>query len=185
MPRFPPVSVLFCDIRLRWRAHRIKPTANVDPAVAFPTEVASSRCTDRSGGPFEQGRFCVAASDREPVARAAGDLTHRLRIYIPENELLSLHCLVAPFSRHGFRPGNLNTETWAIPMATRSQAPKASPDLRTALQPFLTLKGLFRRPNIGRKCLVSLKRARCNLAFTVPTGTPKIRATSLTGNPCT
>ena len=95
VPRFPPVSVLFCDIRLRWRAHRIKPTANVDPAVAFPTEVASSRCTDRSGGPFEQGRFCVAASDREPVARAAGDLTHRFRIYIPENELLSLHCLVA------------------------------------------------------------------------------------------
>ena len=32
---------LFCEVRFRWRAHRIKPSADIDPGVGFPTEVAS------------------------------------------------------------------------------------------------------------------------------------------------
>ena len=66
---------LFCDIRFRWRAHRIKPSADIDSGVGFPTEVTGSRCASRCGLPFEHWKFCVAAPDHEPVIRAAGDVT--------------------------------------------------------------------------------------------------------------
>jgi hypothetical protein len=72
-----------------------------------------------------------------------------------------------------------------IPSGDSAQAPKARLDLNAALHSFLTMAGLLRRMSIDRTCLASLERARCNLAFTVPTGTPKIRAASLADNSCT
>jgi hypothetical protein len=44
---------LFYIVKVRWRAHRIKPPADIDPGFGFPTEVTSSRYAGRSGIPFE------------------------------------------------------------------------------------------------------------------------------------
>jgi hypothetical protein len=48
----------------------------------------------------------------------------------------------------------------------------------------LTIVGLLCRASIECTFRVILERARCSLAFTVPTGTPKIRAASLAGSSC-
>jgi len=73
-----PISIgicLFCEVGFRWRAHRIKPSADVDFGVGLPAEVACSGCTGRGGVPFENGKFGIAALDHKPVIGAAGDPT--------------------------------------------------------------------------------------------------------------
>src|SRR5262245_30630681 len=70
-----PGLFLFCEIRFRWRADRIKPSADIHTGMGFPTEVASSLSAGRSGIPFEHGKFGIAAPDHEPVTGTAGDLT--------------------------------------------------------------------------------------------------------------
>jgi len=47
----------------------------------------------------------------------------------------------------------------------------------------LTIEGLLPRASIDCTFRVSLERARCSLAFTVPTGRPKIRAASWLATP--
>jgi hypothetical protein len=66
---------LLCEVRFRWRARRIKPSADIDPGVGFPTVVTRSRGARRNGIPFEHGKFRSVALDHKPVTGAAGNPT--------------------------------------------------------------------------------------------------------------
>jgi hypothetical protein len=66
---------LLCEVRFRWRARRIKPSADIDPGVGFPTVVTRSRSARRNGVPFEHGKFGSVALDHKPVSGTAGNPT--------------------------------------------------------------------------------------------------------------
>lgn len=57
-------------------------------------------------------------------------------------------------------------------------------DTRAPTRWFLTLPRCRLRVTIDCTCCVNLVRARCSLAFTVPTGSSKILAVSLADNSC-
>jgi len=134
--------------------------------MCFPAKVAGLRCACRRDVPFQQIKFCIAASDDEPMARAAGDLGTDFA-----SKLL----------KRAHKPTRSPSHSPPMSHWRLIHPPKALFDPK-AVNPLWAIKGLLRRTRSGCRWRLSLERARCNLAFTVPTGTPKIRAASFAVN---
>jgi hypothetical protein len=55
------------ELRLRGRANRLEPAANVDLRMGFSAEMAGSGCVRRIAIPLEHGEIGITALDHEPV----------------------------------------------------------------------------------------------------------------------